>query len=80
MSQAATVINTLDPLISLGFDLEDINGLLNDLEIPFSDEIADFARRRHNSLGGNYIPPKTGSGSIPFVSPNISQGPQGLFS
>ena len=84
MSQAATVINTLDPLMNMGFELEDIHGLLNDLEMPFAKEIAELARNRHNNLrqsGQNFIPGDQETGQFPgFIQPPTEGPDHQLFS
>jgi phage regulator Rha-like protein len=50
MSQIATMTNMLDPLFNMGFELDDVHGLMSNLDTPFSEEIAELARVRHNEL------------------------------
>jgi hypothetical protein len=50
MSQIATMTNMLDPLFSMGFELDDVHGLMSSLDTPFSEEIAELARTRHNEI------------------------------
>jgi len=42
LNQAATVINSFDPLRSLGFNQSEIGDMLTALDLPFADELMDL--------------------------------------